>query len=47
MALVGMSLFLSYHAAKDVRLAWASEQCLERLYVSAIEFSVSHKTETT
>jgi hypothetical protein len=46
-ALVGMPLFASYEAAEDVGLAWAAEQCVERIYISTLEFSVSRTNEAT
>jgi hypothetical protein len=39
-ALIGVPPFATWQEAEDAGLAWAAEQCVERIYVTDVEFSV-------
>jgi hypothetical protein len=39
-ALIGLPPFNTREAAEDAGLAWAAEQCVERIYVTDVEFSI-------
>lgn len=39
-ALVGLPSYPSYEAAEEAGLAWAAEQCVERLYVAHVAYEV-------
>ena len=39
-ALIGLPPFETREAAEDAGLAWAAEQCVDRIYVTDVEFCV-------
>jgi hypothetical protein len=39
-SLIGLPSFATWQEAEDAGTAWAADQCVERLYVTDVEFSV-------
>lgn len=44
-ALIGLPPFGTREAAEDAGLAWAAGQCVERIYVTDVEFSIAQAEE--
>lgn len=43
-SLVQMPIYDTYEEAEEVGLAWAAQQCVERVFISTIEFSVARES---
>lgn len=44
-SLIGVPPFETRQSAEDAGLAWAAEQCVERVYVTDVEFSIAQAEE--